>query len=87
MHAPDIILIILSIFLAIFLLSSIVLLVILIKVINNIRRVVQRVDETTENMGELLKYTGRKMAPAAMAALMRMVFKRAKSKVKRKERD
>jgi hypothetical protein len=55
---------------------------IFIKIMANIRRITQRLDNTSENMGEMAKYMGRKFAPAALSALGALLVRTAKSKIK-----
>jgi len=77
-----ILVIILGVGFAILLILGIAMVIILIKIMTNIRRVTQRLDETSENMGEMAKYLGRKAAPAALAAVGQMLWRGAKSKMK-----
>lgn len=83
MEVQTVLVILLSIGFGILLILGIVMVVVLIKIMTNIRRVTQRLDETSENMGEMAKYVGKKVAPAAMSAVGSMLMNRAKSKVKR----
>jgi hypothetical protein len=78
-----ILVILLSIGFMVLLIMGIAMVVILIKIMTNIRRITQRLDETSENMGEMAKYVGKKVAPAALSALWSVVLRSAKSKVKR----
>lgn len=88
MQDPETVLvIILSIGFAMFLILGCVMVYIAIKVLMNIRNVTERLDETTENMSEMAKYMGQKVAPAAMAALMQVIVRGVKSKTKRKDRE
>jgi hypothetical protein len=85
--AQTVLVIILSVGFALFLIMGCVMVYIAIKVLMNIRNVTQRLDETTENMSEMAKYMGQKVAPAAMAALMQVIVRGVKSKTKRKDRE
>ena len=88
MQDPETVLvIILSIGFAMFLILGCVMVYIAIKVLMNIRNVTERLDETTENMSEMAKYMGQKVAPAAMAALMQVIVRGVKSKTKRKDKE
>lgn len=78
-----VLIIILSIGFGILLLLGIAMVFIIVNILNNVRRITQRVDETSENMGEMAKYMGKKVAPAAVGALMRVALRSAKSKVKK----
>jgi hypothetical protein len=86
-EVQTILVVILSIGFVILLIMGIAMVVILIKIMTNIRRITQRLDETTENMGEMAKYVGNKVAPAAMSALGAVLMRSAKSKFKRGKRD
>ena len=78
-----ILVILLSIGFLVLLIMGIAMVVILIKIMANIRRITQRLDETSENMGEMAKYVGKKVAPAALSALGSVLIRGVKSKVKR----
>ena len=82
-EVQTILIILLSIGFGVLLILGIIMVVVLIKIMTNIRRVTQRLDETSENMGEMAKYVGKKVAPAAMSAVGSMLMRRAKSKIKR----
>ena len=79
-----VLLVILGVGFAVLLILGIAMVIIIINILSNIRRVTQRLDETSENMSEMVKYLGKKTAPAAMAALLKVALRSAKSKVKRK---
>lgn len=84
-ETQTILVILLSIgFLFLLVMSSIVVFL-LIKILQNIRRVTQRVDETSENMGEMVKYVGRKVGPAAVTALGSILWRTTKQSLKRKK--
>ena len=87
MNVETVLLIVLSVGFAILLILGIMMAFVLLKIVTNIRRITQRLDETSENLGEVTKYVGRNVAPAAMSALMRVMFRSAKSKVKREKND
>ncbi|HVE80674.1 MAG TPA: hypothetical protein VNA68_00835 [Candidatus Dormibacteraeota bacterium] len=74
--------ILLSIGFLILVIMGIIVSFVLVKILLNIRRVTQRLDETTENMGEALKYAGRKLVPAALSALSGVMLNKVKSKMK-----
>ncbi len=78
-----VLIILLSIGFGILLLMGIAMVFIIVNILNNVRRITQRVDETSENMGEMAKYMGKKVAPAAVGALMRVALRGVKSKVKK----
>ncbi len=75
--------VLLSIGFAVLLVLGIIMVFILIRIITNIRHITQRLDETTENMGEMAKHVGKKVAPAALSALGSLLIRKAKSKVKK----
>ncbi len=84
-QAQTILVILLSIgFLFLLIMSSIVVFL-LIKILQNIRRVTERVDETTQNMGEMFKYVGKKVGPAALTALGSVLWRSTKQSIKRKK--
>lgn len=70
----------------IFLIVGIAIVVVLLNILKNIRRVTQRVDETSENMGEMAKYVGTKLGPVAASALGSVLWRKAKSRMKREEK-
>ncbi len=83
MHdVQNILVVVLSLGFAVLLILGIIMVFILIRIITNIRHVTQRLDETTENMGEMAKHVGKKVAPAALSALASLLVRKAKSKVK-----
>ncbi|HEX7259585.1 MAG TPA: hypothetical protein VF272_01490 [Candidatus Saccharimonadia bacterium] len=82
-EVQNILVVMLSIGFAVLLVLGIIMVFILIRIITNIRHITQRLDETTENMGEMAKHVGRKIAPAALSALGSLLVRKAKSKVKR----
>lgn len=82
-QVQTILLIILSAGFAVLLILGIIMVFVLLKIATHIRHVTQRLDETTENMGEMAKYMGRKVAPKALSALGALLVRSAKNKVKR----
>jgi uncharacterized protein YoxC len=84
-NIQTILLIILSIGFAILLIIAIAVGFLIVKILSNIRRITQRVDETSENLGEMTKYMGQKVGPAAAAALWSLVWRRTKSSIRRKK--
>lgn len=82
-NIQTVLVILLSIGFAVLLILSIIFTFILVRIITNIRHITQRIDETSENMGEMAKYMGKKVAPAALSALGSIVMDKAKKKVKR----
>ncbi len=73
----------LSVGLGILLLLSIIVVFIFIQILQNIHRITQKAEATTENLGEVVKAFGKKIAPLAfttiITALMKRVTKRRKS--------
>jgi hypothetical protein len=78
-----VLIVLLSIGFGILLIMGIVMVFVLIRIVTNIRHITERLDETSENMGEMVKYVGKKVAPAAISALGSIIVRRVKSKVKR----
>ena len=72
---------------AIFLIIGIAVVIMLLNILKNIRRVTQRVDETSENMTEIAKYMGTKLAPAAASAVVALFWRKAKSRIKRRKAE
>jgi hypothetical protein len=85
-QTQTVLVIMLAIGFGILLLMTIALVFILIKILTHIRRLTARVDETTENLSEVLKYTGRKIGPAAISAIGGFLWNRTKKKVTRKDK-
>lgn len=65
-------------------LASIIAAVIVIKILNSIRRITQRAESTTENMSELVKTLGKRLAPVALSSLVGVVAKKVKDRRKGK---
>ena len=82
-EVQTILIILLGIGFVVLLIMGIAMVFIFIKIMANIRRITQRLDNTSENMGEMAKYMGRKFAPAALSALGALLVRTAKSKIKR----
>ena len=82
-EAQSVLVILLSIgFIILIVLTSLILFV-FYKVLTNIRRITSRLDETTENLGEMTKYMGRKLGPAAASAVTAVFWRTLKSSMKR----
>lgn len=82
-EVQTILIILLGIGFVVLLIMGIAMVFIFIKIMTNIRRITQRLDNTSENMGEMAKYMGKKFAPAALSALGSLLLRGAKSKIKR----
>lgn len=82
--APTILVIILGVCLAIFLILAIVAVTLFVKILFAARRITAKAEQTTDNVNELLKYTGKKVVPAAASAIATAVVRAAKSRSKRK---
>ena len=65
-------------------LASIVAAVIVIKILSSVRRITERAESTTENMSELVKTIGKRIAPVAVSSLAGLVFKKVKDRRKAK---
>ncbi len=85
-EVQTILIILLSIGFFILLILGIAMVLVLFKIMTNIRRITQRLDETTENLGDMATYVGKKVAPTALSALGSLMWRGAKSKVKKKDK-
>lgn len=83
-NVESVLLIVLGIGFAVLLVLGIILTVIVIKIFTNVRRVTQRVDDATENINSSIGYIARKFGPGAASFVGSMLWKRAKSSVKKK---
>ncbi len=83
--ALAVIAVILSIGFIVFLAVGIAALFVLFKILKNVRHVTERLDETSQNVGELAKYMGRKVGPAAASAVVSVLLRQFKSGFKRKK--
>lgn len=79
-----ILVILLSIGFLILLILSIAVAVVFFKILSNVRRLTQRIDETTEDLGEMAKYVTKKLGPAAASAMLSVLLRRAKSSFKKR---
>ena len=80
-----VLIVLLSIGLGIMLIAGIIIAFLLIKIAKNVRRVTQRLDETSENLGEMTKYLGRKIGPAAGSAIASVLMRSVKSKFNKRK--
>jgi membrane protein implicated in regulation of membrane protease activity len=79
-----VLLVILGIGAAIFLIVAIAVAFVLFKILSNVRRITERLDETSENLGQMAKYLGTKIGPATASAIASVLWRRFKSSGKRK---
>lgn len=64
----------------ILLLCAIVAAYIIIRILQSLRHITHRAETTTENMSELVKALGRKLAPVAVSTLIGTILKRVKNR-------
>jgi succinate dehydrogenase/fumarate reductase cytochrome b subunit len=65
-------------------LAAIIAAVIVIKILNGVRHITAKAEATTENMSELVKTLGKRIAPVALSSLMGLVVKKVKDRRKAK---
>lgn len=78
---------ILGIAFAIFLILAVIAIALVVKILSNIRHITQRIDETSASFGELAKYFGKNIGPAALSALVSVISRKARSGFKGRKRD
>lgn len=83
-QVQSVLLVLLAVGFLILLVVAIIAAFVVFKILSNIRRITQRLDETSENMGDMVKYMGRKLGPAAASAVGSVLLRRVKSSFKRK---
>ena len=68
----------------ILILTTIIAAVIVVKILQNIRHITQKAATTSDNMADLVKSLGKKVAPVALSTVMGAVMKRFNDKRKAK---
>lgn len=76
MGAEHVLVIILGVGLAVLLILAIVLVVIIIGVVRSIAKIARKAEETTDNLSDVIKMASKKLAPAAISALVMAGLKR-----------
>ncbi len=81
--AQTVLVILLSIGFLILLVMGILVTFVAFKILSNIRRISERVDESTQNINETIRYVGKKVGPAAASAVASVLLRTVKSSFKK----
>jgi hypothetical protein len=84
-ETQTILIVLLSVGFLFLLIMSCIAVFLIIKILSNIRRVTERVDETSQNMGEMLKYIGRKVGPGMITTIGSVLWRSVKQGAKRRK--
>lgn len=68
----------------ILLIGAIIATFLFVKILFTAKRLAGKAEQTTDNVNELLKYTGKKVMPAAASAIVAAVLRASKNRTKRK---
>jgi len=85
-EVQTILIVLLSIGFFILLILGIAIVLVMFKIMTNIRRITQRLDETTENLGDMATYVGKSVAPKAVSVLGSLLWRGVRSRAKKKDK-